>query len=99
MIIIKTQPYLFYSGRPEVKLLTQDSHEAIKPCTKDNKDGTYDVTFVPKLVQPIIGEVTFNQTSVPKSPFRVEVKGQPGADPSKVKLSGPAIEGLHRSFI
>lgn len=69
----------------------------LKPTVTDNKDGTFKAEFVPLTPQPIIGQVKFAGQQVPKSPFKIPVELTPGGDATKVKLSGPAVEGPVKS--
>lgn len=64
----------------------------VKPHVTDNKDKTFKAEFVPVAVQPITAQVKFADEQVPKSPFKIPVESGV-TDASKVKLSGPAVEG------
>lgn len=68
----------------------------VTPTVTDNKDGTYTVEFVPVAVRPLTVQVKYAGKQVPKSPFKVTVLAG-GVNPSKVKLSGPAVEGPVKS--
>lgn len=82
-------------GHPEVILSPEDG-SLIKPTVTDNHDGTYKAEFVPVVVKPITAQVKYAGCQVPKSPFKIPV--EPGVgDASKVKLSGPAVEGPVKS--
>ena len=51
---------------------------------------------MPVVVKPITAQVKYAGCQVPKSPFKIPV--EPGVgDASKVKLSGPAVEGPVKS--
>lgn len=83
------------AGAPVVDLKSEDG-TPIKPTIVDNKDQTFKVDFVPVGLKPIFAQVLFANQPVPKSPFKIDVR--PGTvDASKVKLSGPAVEGPVKS--
>lgn len=61
-----------------------------KPFIRDNKDGTFDVSYVPPQVgSKLKVQVTYNDQDIPGSPFDVEVR--PQIEPDRVKMEGPSI--------
>ncbi|XP_030827869.1 filamin-A isoform X3 [Strongylocentrotus purpuratus] len=56
----------------------------------DNKDGTYDVTYVPKTEGRCQVDIKYDNKNIPDSPFNTKVL--PKADASKVKVAGPGVQ-------
>ncbi|KAH9410258.1 hypothetical protein TYRP_010016 [Tyrophagus putrescentiae] len=84
----------FSAGDGEVTVFLKDpSGKEIPVDVKFNDDDakTYTCTYTPKMEGPHKVIVKYSGTEVPKSPFEVEVKGNPG-DPSKVKCEGPGLK-------
>lgn len=58
-----------------------------KPTVKDNKDGTYDVSYMPPPEKSDCNvKVTYANQDIPGSPFRMKVR--PTCEPQNVKLVG-----------
>jgi len=68
----------------------------LEVTVRDNKDGTYTCSYVPKNPVKHVVVVTYAGVMIPKFPVRVSVEGVP--DPSKVKVSGPAVERPVKTF-
>lgn len=61
-----------------------------KPDIKDNRDGTYTVTYFPPPENSKCNvKVNYGGKEIPGSPFQMKVK--PKVEPQKVKLHGPGI--------
>ncbi|XP_071491356.1 filamin-A-like isoform X2 [Diadema antillarum] len=56
----------------------------------DNKDGTFDVTYTPKMEGRCQVDITYGGQHIPDSPFNTRVL--PKADASKVKVDGPGVQ-------
>ncbi len=63
----------------------------VKVDVKDNGDGTYSCSYVPRVKGPYTVKVGFNGQPVKDSPFHVNVAS--GSDPGKVKVTGPGLDG------
>ncbi|UXI22435.1 G-protein coupled receptor 158 [Sarcoptes scabiei] len=84
----------FSAGDGEVQVFLEDPSGKQTPVDiKFNDDAakTYTCTYTPKCEGKHKVIVKYSGTEVPKSPFEVEVKGNPG-DPSKVKCEGPGLK-------
>ncbi|XP_033643960.1 filamin-A-like isoform X2 [Asterias rubens] len=57
----------------------------------DNKDGTYDVTYVPKAEGKLQVDIEYGGRQIPQSPVFTKVLPNK-ADASKVKVKGPGVE-------
>ncbi len=57
----------------------------------DNKDGTYDVTYVPKAEGKVQVDIEYGGRQIPQSPVFTKVLPNK-ADASKVKVKGPGVE-------
>jgi filamin len=85
------------AGMPQVTL-TDARNMPVPFKILDKKDRTYHVEFTTTSVGVMTLNVSFASKPVPNSPFKIKVEAgakQPagaGPDPSKVKVSGPAIE-------
>ncbi|XP_043196534.1 filamin-A-like isoform X2 [Amphibalanus amphitrite] len=63
-----------------------------RPSVKDNRDGTYEVTYEPPPEGSIcIPRVTWGGVDIPGSPWRLPVR--PTCEPFRVRLSGPGVSG------
>ncbi|KAK9889074.1 hypothetical protein WA026_004346, partial [Henosepilachna vigintioctopunctata] len=63
---------------------------ARRPSVRDNKDGTFDVSYVPPSEGSNLKvKIAYNGQDIPGSPFNVKVR--PQVEPDKVKLAGPSI--------
>jgi len=63
---------------------------AQKPQLVDNKDGTYDVTYVPPPENSECNiNVTYGGKDIPNSPFQMKVR--PTVEPKNVKVTGPGV--------
>ena len=70
--------------------INQHSAPLIKPIITSNNDGTYNVAYNPWKVGTYSVSVIFADSSVPGSPFIVNI-----TDPSKVLLTGPGcVDGV-----
>ncbi|XP_041460314.1 filamin-B-like isoform X2 [Lytechinus variegatus] len=56
----------------------------------DNKDGTFDVTYVPKTEGRCQVDIKYDNKNIPDSPFNTKVL--PKSDASKVKVAGPGVQ-------
>ncbi|XP_027200604.2 filamin-A-like [Dermatophagoides pteronyssinus] len=84
----------FSAGDGEVQVFLEDPKGKQTPVdVKFNDDDakTYTCTYTPKMEGKHKVIVKYSGTEVPKSPFEVEVKGNPG-DPAKVKCEGPGLK-------
>ena len=94
-VIAKQPSYLIVDateagpGEPHVTL-TSEAGVPITPTITDNKDRTYRVEFTTDTVGSLTADVSFASHPVPHSPFKISVES--GADASKVKVYGPAVE-------
>lgn len=61
---------------------------------KDNKDGTYTVIYYPTSVGSYTVNITFNEESIPKSPFKVNVCQ---TNSSACRAYGPGLEKVTKS--
>lgn len=80
------------SGRApvDVKVSSEKGPVPQKPEIKDNKDGTYDVTYMPPPENSTCTvNVAYDGKEIPGSPFKMKVK--PKCEPKNVKLSGPGL--------
>lgn len=84
----------FSAGDGEVTVFLQDPSGKQTPVDivfNDDEAKTYTCTYTPKVEGKHKVIVKYSGTEVPKSPFEVEVKGNPG-DASKVKCEGPGLK-------
>ncbi|XP_044766045.1 filamin-A isoform X1 [Coccinella septempunctata] len=80
------------AGSAPVAVNVTSDHKPLprKPFIRDNKDGTFDVSYVPPQEgSKLKVQVTYNGQDIPGSPFDVEVR--PQVEPDRVKLEGPSI--------
>ncbi|KAI2800805.1 hypothetical protein BLOT_012377 [Blomia tropicalis] len=84
----------YSAGDGEVQVFLKDPTGKQTPIdAKFNDDDakTYTCTYAPKMEGPHKVIVKYSGVEVPKSPFDIEVKGNPG-DPAKVKCEGPGLK-------
>ncbi|XP_053303290.1 filamin-B [Pleuronectes platessa] len=78
-------------GGDHVKAEVRNPSGALTDCqVTDEADGTYRVEYTPFENGVHSVQVLYDDTPVPKSPFRVTVSE--GCDPSKVVASGPGLQ-------
>lgn len=86
----------FSAGKGEVKVVIEDPQQAKLPVEikyNDDKNMTYTCTYTAALEGEHKITVMFNNAEVPKSPFKVMVKGAPLGDGyKKCVVKGPGIE-------
>ncbi|KAI3369718.1 hypothetical protein L3Q82_024560 [Scortum barcoo] len=81
-------------GGDHVKAEVRNPSGALTDCVvTDKADGTYDVEYTPFENGVHSVQVLYDDTPVPKSPFKVSVSE--GCDPSRVVATGP---GLQQAF-
>ena len=77
-------------GSVQVTCIDESGAEA--DCkVKDNDDGTFTITYVPKNPGKYVITIKFMDEEIPKSPIKVTII--PFSDPTKVKATGPGLEG------
>lgn len=80
------------AGGKHIKAQVKNPSGASTDCViSDSGDGTYNVEYTPFENGVHSVEVLYDETPVPKSPFKVGV-GE-GCDPSRVQAKGPGLEG------
>ncbi|XP_030633099.1 filamin B a isoform X3 [Chanos chanos] len=78
-------------GGDHIKAKVKNPSGAVTDCSVTDKgDGTYNVEYTPFENGAHSVEVLYDDTPVPKSPFRVGVTE--GCDPSRVLAKGPGLE-------
>lgn len=77
-------------GSVQVKAVDENGVTADCKVT-DNNDGTFSVVYYPKTPGNYTITIYFMDEEIPKSPVRVKV--MPFCDPSKVKATGPGLQG------
>nr|XP_046240882.1 filamin-B isoform X1 [Scatophagus argus] len=78
-------------GGDHVKAEVRNPSGALTDCmVTDNADGTYGVEYTPFENGVHNVQVLYDDTPVPKSPFRVSVSE--GCDPSRVVATGPGLQ-------
>uniref|UniRef100_A0A667XTF4 Filamin B n=1 Tax=Myripristis murdjan TaxID=586833 RepID=A0A667XTF4_9TELE len=78
-------------GGDHVKAQVKNPSGALTDCVvTDNADGTYGVEYTPYENGVHSVQVLYDDTPVPKSPFRVSVSE--GCDPSRVVATGPGLQ-------
>uniref|UniRef100_A0A672YRV6 Filamin B n=1 Tax=Sphaeramia orbicularis TaxID=375764 RepID=A0A672YRV6_9TELE len=78
-------------GGDHVTAEVKNSSGVLTDCVvTDNTDGTYGVEYTPYENGVHIVQVLYDDTPIPKSPFRVSVSE--GCDPSKVVATGPGLQ-------
>ncbi|XP_038047783.1 filamin-B-like isoform X2 [Patiria miniata] len=76
-------------GQAPVGVLIHDQQgNKIKPDIKDNKNGTFTVSYTPTRPLKHNVAVTWGEVSIPESPFKINI----GGGLSKVKVYGPGVE-------
>uniref|UniRef100_T2MH46 Filamin-A n=1 Tax=Hydra vulgaris TaxID=6087 RepID=T2MH46_HYDVU len=70
---------------------TDESGNEVDVKVKDNDDGTFTVVYLPKSPGKYTLKIQFMDEDIPKSPIVVNII--PFCDPSKVKATGPGLEG------
>lgn len=80
-------------GKLDMEVVS-DSGSKADVGVKDNKDGTYTVTYVPSIAGMHTLKMKYGGELVPNFPARVKV--DPAIDTSKVQVFGPGIEGKGR---
>lgn len=78
-------------GSVQVKAVDDNGAEADCKVT-DNDDGTFSVVYYPKTPGKYIITICFMDEAIPKSPISVNIV--PFCDPTKVKATGPGLEGI-----
>lgn len=86
----------FSAGKGDVEVTIVNPNQAQVPVEikyNDDKNMTYTCTYTASMEGEHMVRVKFNQTEVPKSPFRVAVKGVPLGEGHKMcQARGPGIE-------
>ncbi|XP_047439837.1 filamin-B isoform X1 [Mugil cephalus] len=78
-------------GGDHVKAEVRNPSGALTDCVvTDKADGTYDVEYTPFENGVHSVQVLYDDTPVPKSPFKVSVSE--GCDPSRVVATGPGLQ-------
>ncbi|XP_027134628.1 filamin B a isoform X2 [Larimichthys crocea] len=78
-------------GGDHVKAEVKNPSGALTDClVTDNGDGTYNIEYTPFENGVHSVQVLYDDTPVPKSPFRVSVSE--GCDPSRVVATGPGLQ-------
>ncbi|XP_030585128.1 filamin B a isoform X2 [Archocentrus centrarchus] len=78
-------------GGDHIKAEVRTSSGALTDCVvTDQADGTYSVEYTPFENGDHSVQVLYDDTPVPKSPFRVSVSE--GCDPSRVVATGPGLQ-------
>ncbi|KAM7421946.1 hypothetical protein PAMA_010159 [Pampus argenteus] len=78
-------------GGDHVKAEVRNPSGALTDClVTDKADGTYEVEYTPFENGVHNVQVLYDDTAVPKSPFRVSVSE--GCDPSRVVATGPGLQ-------
>ncbi|XP_037604615.1 filamin-B [Sebastes umbrosus] len=78
-------------GGDHVKAEVRNPSGALTDCQiTDKADGTYDVEYTPFENGDHNVQVLYDDTPIPKSPFRVSVSE--GCDPSRVVATGPGLQ-------
>lgn len=62
----------------------------LKPTVKDNRNGTYTVSYTPQKPGAYVANISVNKTQVFGSPFKINVVSAP--DASKCIVGGPALQ-------
>ncbi|CAB1335819.1 unnamed protein product, partial [Coregonus sp. 'balchen'] len=82
---------LTQTGGNHIKTVIQNPSGAVTDAViTDHYDGTYSVEYTPYQEGPHSVEVTYDETPVPNSPFRVAV--MEGCDPGRVRVHGPGLD-------
>ncbi|OCT57973.1 hypothetical protein XELAEV_18002841mg [Xenopus laevis] len=77
-------------GKAPLKVSVQDSEgNPIEVTTKDNGNGTYSCSYLPKKPLKHTAVVSWGGVNIPNSPFRMTIGA--GSHPNKVKVYGPGV--------
>uniref|UniRef100_A0A8B9YHW3 Filamin A n=1 Tax=Bos mutus grunniens TaxID=30521 RepID=A0A8B9YHW3_BOSMU len=77
-------------GKAPLKVQVQDNEGCpVEATVKDNGNGTYSCSYVPRKPVKHTAMVSWGGVSIPNSPFRVNVGA--GSHPNKVKVYGPGV--------
>ncbi|XP_028923663.1 filamin-A isoform X3 [Ornithorhynchus anatinus] len=77
-------------GKAPLKVQVQDSEGSpVEVSVKDNGNGTYNCSYVPKKPVKHTAMVSWGGVNIPNSPYRVNVGA--GSHPNKVKVYGPGV--------
>ncbi|KAI4554586.1 filamin-A isoform X2 [Ovis aries] len=79
-----------HGGKAPLKVQVQDNEGCpVEATVKDNGNGTYSCSYVPRKPVKHTAMVSWGGVSIPNSPFRVNVGA--GSHPNKVKVYGPGV--------
>ncbi|XP_041430934.1 filamin-A isoform X1 [Xenopus laevis] len=77
-------------GKAPLKVSLQDSEgNTVDVTTKDNGNGTYSCSYLPKKPLKHTAVVSWGGVNIPNSPFRMTIGA--GSHPNKVKVYGPGV--------
>jgi filamin len=79
-------------GHTFVTKITDPRGRQVASSTRDNKDGTYFVTYTPEEEGNHVVEVTYQGKQIQKSPFHVFINSSK-PDPAQTLCYGPGLEG------
>ena len=71
---------------------TDESGAEVDVKVKDNDDGTFTVVYFPKAPGKYTIKIQFMDEDIPHTPIFVNII--PFCDPTKVKATGPGLEGI-----
>ncbi|XP_020936382.1 filamin-A isoform X1 [Sus scrofa] len=79
-----------HGGKAPLRVQVQDNEGCpVEASVKDNGNGTYSCSYVPRKPVKHTAMVSWGGVSIPNSPFRVNVGA--GSHPNKVKVYGPGV--------
>uniref|UniRef100_A0ABI7VTI7 Calponin-homology (CH) domain-containing protein n=1 Tax=Felis catus TaxID=9685 RepID=A0ABI7VTI7_FELCA len=79
-----------HGGKAPLRIQVQDNEGCpVEASVKDNGNGTYSCSYVPRKPVKHTAVVSWGGVNVPNSPFRVNVGA--GSHPNKVKVYGPGV--------
>lgn len=79
-----------HGGKAALRVQVQDNEGCpVDATVKDNGNGTYSCSYVPRKPVKHTAMVSWGGVSIPNSPFRVNVGA--GSHPNKVKVYGPGV--------
>uniref|UniRef100_A0A3Q2IAR3 Filamin A n=1 Tax=Equus caballus TaxID=9796 RepID=A0A3Q2IAR3_HORSE len=79
-----------HGGKAPLRVQVQDNEGCpVEASVKDNGNGTYSCSYVPRKPVKHTAVVSWGGVSIPNSPFRVNVGA--GSHPNKVKVYGPGV--------
>nr|KAF6435403.1 filamin A [Rousettus aegyptiacus] len=79
-----------HGGKAPLRVQVQDNEGCpVEATVKDNGNGTYSCSYVPRKPVKHTAMVSWGGVSIPNSPFRVNVGA--GSHPNKVKVYGPGV--------